>query len=162
MSLISPSLRLLRLLPAICSTVTLQFAIDEQLIFGTWVHPALRERANANLPPWWTLGGLRWRWVIIVGYLANYIFGVLNLLVARDQLEATGSTNWYTAGLFFSIAHMLFVRMALGKISAIEKDIPKGNVTNSMAAWLRMNWIRGWITDFPAWLCCIVAVVKAL
>lgn len=35
------TLRLLRLLPAITSTATLQFALDEHLIFGTWMDPSL-------------------------------------------------------------------------------------------------------------------------
>ncbi|KAK4228641.1 hypothetical protein QBC38DRAFT_454018 [Podospora fimiseda] len=40
------SLRLLRLLPAITSAGSLQFAIDEHLIFGTWMDPSLRQHAK--------------------------------------------------------------------------------------------------------------------
>lgn len=43
--------------------------------------------------------------------------------------------------------------MALGLIAAIENGVPKGNVVRSMEAWLKMNWVRGLITDLPAWLC---------
>jgi hypothetical protein len=162
MSLIPNSIRLLRLLPVISSTATLQFAVDEQLIFGTWMQPALHEHTNTTLPTWWTQGGLRWRWVIILGYPINYILGILNLLIARDELYAASATKWYVLGLTLSIAHMYFVKTALHCIGCIEKGVPKDNVVQSMGAWLRMNWIRGWITDFPAWLCFIVGALKVL
>ncbi|KAI0452048.1 hypothetical protein F5B21DRAFT_484946 [Xylaria acuta] len=158
MFLTPSSIRLLRLLPAISSSMTLMFALDEHLIFGTWVHPSIRRQANANLPAWWTKGGLRWRWVLIIFYPINYILGILNLLLSQDQL---GSTKWYILGLLFSFAHMLFVRKALGLIADIENDVPKGNVTHSMGAWLRMNWIRALTTDLPAWLCFVIAALKA-
>lgn len=50
MVVISSSVRLLHPLPALSSTAILMFALDEPLIFGTWMHPALHERANANPP----------------------------------------------------------------------------------------------------------------
>nr|A0A7L9EYL3.1 RecName: Full=Epoxidase xenD; AltName: Full=Xenoacremones biosynthesis cluster protein D; Flags: Precursor [Xenoacremonium sp. BF-2018a]QOJ72662.1 XenD [Xenoacremonium sp. BF-2018a] len=162
MSLIPSSIRLLRLLPALSSTSVLMFALDEHLIFGTWMHPTLRERANTTLPPWWTKGGLRWRWVIIIGYPLTYLLGILNLLVARDELQATGSTLWYTTGLLFSIAHMAYVGTALNWIANIENGMPKGNVTYSMGNWLKMNWTRALITDLPAWVCFITAALKVL
>ncbi|KAI3396961.1 hypothetical protein diail_11361 [Diaporthe ilicicola] len=159
MSLAASSVRPLQLLPAITSSATLMFALDEHLIFGTWVDISIRKQANATLPEWWTRGGLRWRWVLIIFYPLNYVLAGLNLLVAEDR---HGSTQWYKWGLLFSLAHMLFLKMALGHIANIENDVPKGNVTRSMAAWLRMNWIRALITDLPAWVCFIAAALKAL
>lgn len=161
MSATSP-IRLLRLLPALSSSMTLMFALDEHLIFGTWVHPSLRKQANTHLPSWWTQGGLRWRWVLIIIYPVNYIAGILNLLLVSDDSYKTGSRKWYMLGLGFSLAHMLFVRMALGLIADIENDVPRGNVTRSMAGWLRMNWIRALTTDLPAWVCFVTAALKAL
>lgn len=158
----STSLRLLRLLPAITSTATLQFVIDEHLIFGTWMDPSLRAHTNAALPAWWTRGGLRWQWVLIIGYPLNYIFGVLNLMVKYDQLRESGAATWYILGLMFSLAHMFYLKIALGRIAAIEKGTPKGNVTVSMGRWLKMNWVRGLITDLPAWVFWIVAALKAI
>ena len=178
----SSLLRLLRLLPALSSTATLMFALDEHLIFGTWTHPSLRARAaaNAHLPAWWTIGGLRWRWVIILGYPLNYTLGVLNLLASafsvsphhqqQQQLHlqeatATGSSRfkwWYALGLMFSVAHMLYARMALRLIADIENGVARGDVAVSMAGWLRMNWVRALTTDLPAWLCFVTAALKAL
>jgi len=181
----SSALRLLHLLPALSSTVTLMFALDEHLIFGTWMHPSLRARANTHLPAWWTRGGLRWRWVIILGYPVNYILGILNLLasvsppsrgVHHHQLlqEATtgggggggGSSSscksWYALGLMFSVAHMLYARMALRLIADVEDGVPRGNVTESLAGWLKMNWVRALTTDLPAWLCFVTAALKGM
>lgn len=158
----STSLRLLRLLPAITSTATLQFVIDEHLIFGTWMDPSLRTHANAALPAWWTRGGLRWQWVLIIGYPLNYLFGALNLMVEYDELRKSGAAMWYILGLMFSLAHMFYLKMALGRIAAIEKGTPKDNVTVSMGRWLRMNWVRGLVTDLPACFFWIVAALKAI
>ena len=159
---ISTGLKLLRLLPAITSTATLQFVIDEHLIFGTWMDPSLRQKANTTLPAWWTRGGLRWQWVLIIGYPLNYLFGILNLVTDYDQLQATGASTWYKMALIFSVAHMLYLKMALERIAAIEQGRPKDNVTVSMGRWLHMNWARGLITDLPAWVFWIVAAVKAM
>lgn len=159
MSLVEISLPLLRLSPALVSSMTLMFALDEHLIFGTWVQGPIRPLANSNLPAWWTRGGLRWQWVLIIFYPVNYLLGILNLLIPEHQY---GSTTWYAWGLFFSLAHMLFAPTALQRIAAIEKNVPKGNVVISMESWLRMNWIRAWTTDLPAWVCFIVAALKAL
>ncbi|KAL7929269.1 hypothetical protein V8C35DRAFT_315950 [Trichoderma chlorosporum] len=153
-------LRLLRLSPALCSSAVLMFALDEHLIFGTWVQPNIRKEANTHLPAWWVTGGRRWRWVLILFYPINYVLGSLNLYIDKDRNPE--STKWYVLGLGFSLAHMLFIQMALRLIAAIENDEPKGNVTRSMAGWLRMNWIRGLITDLPAWLCFINAALITL
>ncbi|KAI4937917.1 hypothetical protein J4E85_000354 [Alternaria conjuncta] len=151
MSLVEISLPLLRLSPALVSSMTLMFALDEHLIFGTWVQGPIRPLANSNLPAWWTRGGLRWQWVLIIFYPVNYLLGILNLLIPEHQY---GSTT--------CLAHMLFAPTALQRIAAIEKNVPKGNVVISMESWLRMNWIRAWTTDLPAWVCFIVAALKAL
>ena len=158
------------------------FALDEHLIFGTWMHPSLRACANTHLPAWWTRGGLRWRWVIILGYPVNYILGILNLLapvspvprgIHHHQLlqeAATGGgdsfssgvKSWYALGMMFSVAHMVYARMALRLIADIEKGVPRENVTKSMARWLKMNWVRALTTDLPAWFCFVMAALKGL
>jgi hypothetical protein len=47
-------------------------------------------------------------------------------------------------------------------LDEIEADVPKGNSTQSMAAWLRMNRVRALTTDLLAWFCFIVESLKAL
>jgi hypothetical protein len=139
------------------------FAVDEHIFLGTWMHPEFRDRANAHLPVWFQYWGRRGTWVIKLGYPANYIFGILNLLVARDQPRAAGSQNWYLLGLLFSIGHIaIYAKGALKLLAEIKNDIPKGNSTYSMGVWLKMNWVRALTTDLPAWLCFIVAALKTL
>lgn len=163
MSLISSSVRLLRLLPVLSSTVTLMFAVDEHIFLGTWMHPAFRDRANAHLPAWFYHWGRRGRWIIILGYQANYSLALLNILLYRGQLHAAGSEKWYWLGLMFSVGHIaIFARGALKLLAEIKGDVPKGNSTYSMGVWLTMNWIRALTTDLPAWVCFIVAALKTL
>ncbi|GAM83625.1 hypothetical protein ANO11243_016130 [Dothideomycetidae sp. 11243] len=157
------ALRLLRLLPVLSSTVTLMFAVDEHIFLGTWTRPAIRERANANLPAWFQHWGRRGRWVILLGYPVNYSLALLNLAIARNQLHVAGAAKWYAMGLLFSLGHIaVYGKRALGLLADIRNDVPKGNSTHSMAVWLKMNCIRAVTTDLPAWVCFIVAALKAL
>lgn len=163
MSLTSSSIRLLRLLPVLTSTITLQFALDEHIFLGTWMQPSFRSQANTHLPAWFTHWGRRGRWIIILGYPANYILAILNLLLSREQVLASGADKWYMLGLLFSAGHIaIFGKRAIKLLAEIKNDVPKGNSTYSMGVWLRMNWVRALVTDLPAWFCFIVAALKAL
>jgi len=156
-------LRVLRILPVLSTAITLQFAVDEHIFLGTWMHPSFRDRANTHLPAWFYNWGRRGRWIIILGYPANYILGILNLLIARDQLKAAGSEKWYWLGLLFSAGHIaIYAKGALKLLSDIKEDVPKGNSTYSMGVWLKMNWVRAVTTDMPAWVCFVVAALKTL
>ncbi|TVY89103.1 hypothetical protein LAWI1_G008380 [Lachnellula willkommii] len=150
MSAIETSVRVLRLLPVLSTTITLMFAVDEHIFLGTWMHPSF------------LLASPR-RWVIKLGYPSNYILGLLNLVVARDQLHTAGSRKWYVLGLLFSVGHVaIYARRALKLLAEIENDVPKGNSTYSMGIWLKMNWVRAVTTDLPALLCFVVAALKTL
>lgn len=163
MSATETALRMLRLLPVLTSTVTLMFAVDEHIFLGTWMHPAFRDRANAHLPAWFYHWGRRGRWIILLGYPANYLLAILNLAVARTQLFAMGAGKWYFLGLLFSLGHIaIYGKGALKLLAEIKADVPKGNSTYSMGVWLKMNWVRALTTDLPAWLCFIVGALKAL
>jgi len=163
MSAVETSIRVLHLLPVLTSSATLMYAVDEHIFLGTWMHPGFRDRANSHLPAWFDNWGRRGRWPIILGYPANYALGILNIVVARQYLDNTNAAKWYGLGLLFSVGHIaIFGRKAIGLLGDIKADRPKGNSTYSMGVWLRMNWIRAVTTDLPAWLCFIVAALKAL
>ncbi|KAF4634782.1 hypothetical protein G7Y89_g3307 [Cudoniella acicularis] len=163
MSLTANSLRVLRLLPVLTSTILLMFALDEHIFLGTWMEPTFRDRANAHLPVWFQHWGRRSRYVIILGYPGTYVLAVLNLIIGRNEMVAVGGDKWYWLGLMFSAAHIVFyARKALKLLAEIKADIPKGNPTYSMGVWLKMNWTRALLTDLPAWICFIVAALKTL
>jgi hypothetical protein len=157
------ALRLLRLLPVLSSSVSLMFAVDEHIFLGTWMHPEIRDQANAHLPAWFYRWNRRGRYPIILGYPITYLLGCLNLIVGRSELHAAGAAKWYGLGLLFSIGHIaIYGKRALRLLREIKADIPKGNSTYTMGVWLRMNWIRALTTDLPAWLSFIVAALKSL
>ncbi|TGO41635.1 hypothetical protein BHYA_0018g00060 [Botrytis hyacinthi] len=163
MSVTDTSLRVLRLLPVITSTAVLMFAVDEHIFLGTWMAPPFRERANMHLPSWFQLWGRRGRWVILLGYPGTYVLGMLNLLVARPQLKVAGAQKWYALGLLCSVGHIaIYGKRALKLLAEIKGDVPKGNSTCSMAAWLRMHRIRTCTTDVPALVFFVVGALKVL
>jgi hypothetical protein len=157
------ALRLLRLFPVLSSTVTLMFAVDEHIFLGTWTRPSIRDRANVHLPAWFQLWGRRGRWIILLGYPANYLSALFNLALARHELYAAGAANWYLLGLLFSLGHIaIYAKGALKLLADIRNDVPRGNSTHTMEAWLKMHWVRSLTTDLPAWICFIVAALKVL
>jgi hypothetical protein len=163
MSIINTSISILRLLPLLTSSWVLAFAYDEHIFLGTWTRPEYKQVANIHLPAWFQLWGRRGRWTILLGYPSNYLLAILNLLVARSNLYAIGATKWYALGLLFSFGHIaIFGKTAIGLLADIKNDRPKGNSTHSMEVWLKMNMIRAFTTDLPAWLCFAIAVVKGL
>ncbi|KAF7906307.1 hypothetical protein EAF00_000586 [Botryotinia globosa] len=125
------------------STAVLMFTVDEHIFLG--------------------ICPLRGRWVILLGYPGTCVLGVLNLLVARPQLKVAGAEKWYAMGLLFSVAHVaIFGKRALKLLAEIKGDVPKGNSTFSMAAWLRMHMVRTCTTDFPALVFFVVGALKVL
>ncbi|KAF7949817.1 uncharacterized protein EAE97_003326 [Botrytis byssoidea] len=163
MSIPDTSLRVLRLLPVITSTAVLMFAVDEHIFLGTWMAPTYRARANMHLPSWFQLWGRRGRWVILLGYPGTCVLGVLNLLIGRPQLKVVDAQKWYAMGLLFSVAHVaIFGKRALKLLAEIKEDVPEGNSTFSMAAWLRMHVVRTCTTDFPALVFFVVGALKVL
>jgi hypothetical protein len=163
MSIIYTSINILRLLPLLTSSWVLFFAYDEHIFLGTWTRPGYEQVTNVHLPKWFSLWGRRGRWAILLGYPSNYVLAILNLLVARENLYAIGATKWYALGLLFSFGHIaIFGKTALGLIADIKNERPKGNVAHSMKVWLKMNMIRAFITDLPAWICFVIAILKAM
>ncbi|KAF7928649.1 uncharacterized protein EAE98_005705 [Botrytis deweyae] len=163
MSVTDTSIRALRLLPVLTSTAVLMFAVDEHIFLGTWMAPTFRERANVHLPSWFQLWGRRGRWVILLGYPGTYVLGMLNLLVARPRLKVAGVEKWYAMGLLFSVAHIaIFGKRARKLLADIKGNVPRGNSTRSMGAWLRMHTIRTFMTDVPALVFFVVGALKAL
>lgn len=66
-------------------------------------------------------------------------------------------------GLLFSVGHIaIYAKRALKLLAEIKNDIPKGNSTYSMGAWLKMHTIRSFTTDLPALVCFVVGALKAL
>ena len=61
-----------------------------------------------------------------------------------------------------SLGHKIFAKKAIRLLAEIKNDIPKGNSTYSMGVWLKMNWTRALMTDFPVWVCFTVAALKSL
>jgi hypothetical protein len=163
MSIFTAALRLVRLFPVLSSTVTLMFGVDEHIFLGTWTRPSYREQANVNLASWFQLWGRRGRWVILLGYPANYLSALLNLILARDQLYAASATKWYLLGFLFSLGHIaIYAKRALKLLADIKNNVPRGNSVHSMEVWLELNWIRALTTDLPAWVCFIVAALRVL
>ena len=155
-------LNLLRLAPVLSSTAVLMYAHDEDLFYSCWVQPHYREKANALLPSWFTYNMKRALWVVLTGFSFSFVSGISNIYTSRLALLNSGASKWYWAGVSFTMAHFLFGRTALGLLSDIQEDRPKGNSTTSMEKWLRMHRVRTLAVDLPAWICFIVGFLRSL
>ncbi|WVF68266.1 hypothetical protein IAT40_003031 [Kwoniella sp. CBS 6097] len=123
---------LLRVVPLISSTLSLQWAVDEYQFLSSWMNPSYRPQADALLPAWFK-HGVTW---------------------------TSGAKPWYAAGVFFAFAHMFFGPKALGLLKKIREGEPAGKPTTSLATWLRMHSIRAFVADLPAVICFAIAAIS--
>jgi hypothetical protein len=154
-------LALLRLLPALNSTVILMFAFDEYLFLSRWMKPTYRAQANALLAPWfahWLSPAL---YVIVGTFCFSFAISLANIFTSREALQLTGAEKWYWYGFAFQVAHFLYAPPIMKLLKAISEDQPKGDVTSSMKKWLRIHLARSLTTDLPAWVFFIVAEVSS-
>ena len=63
--------------------------------------------------------------------------------------------------LLLSLGHVVLAPMPLKLLSAIKNDVPRGKNAYFMGAWLKINWIRAVLTNFPASIFFIVEVLRA-
>lgn len=154
-------LALLRLLPALNSTVILMFAFDEYLFLSRWTKPTYRAQANALLAPWfahWLSPAL---YVIVGTFSFSFALSLANIFTSRAALQAVGAEKWYWCGFAFQLSHFLYAPAIVPLLKAIPEDQPKGDVTSSMKRWLRIHLARSLTADLPAWVFFIVAKVAS-
>ncbi|CAK7201903.1 hypothetical protein SEUCBS139899_004618 [Sporothrix eucalyptigena] len=105
---------------------------------------------------------------ILVLYPLTWVVAGANLALGRASATAAGRTALipaarylYTAGLVFSIGHMVFGPRAkdlmetigaLGDKATVKRDDKEDNLT-LLQQWLRLHLTRTFVADVPGWLC---------
>lgn len=155
-------LALLRVSPLLTSTCSLWFAWDQHFFLHIFNRPEHRAKSNELLPSYFRIffrGGVT-RVLVLLSLTMSA--SVANLYAKRPSLEQRGSLGWYAAGASFAFAHLLFVPAIAPKVQAIAEDSSNGNSTEDLAAWLRINALRGLTVDVAAWASLVVAVTRSL
>ena len=157
---------LLRIIPLIFTTVNLCSAISCYHYLSQWTVPVYREKANALLPAWFT------NWIpgsaitIVTGFSLGIGGGVANLSMAESGPASlalgVGAQWWYRLALFFTIAHLLFAPWALELLDATADGKGEGGACRQLEKWLYMHVWRMAVSDVPAFVCCVIAVVEGL
>lgn len=154
-------LKLLRLIPVISSTASLQFAYDEYAFLSRWVQPQYREHADALLPAWFTSWGPWGTNVVFCSFALSLASGLANFATGWDVDEVILGRYWYLTGFSFAAAHLLvWGPQALKLLAMIRQGEPEGMATVSMGNWLEMHTRRSFLVDFPAVICFIVALMS--
>lgn len=154
---------LLRILPVLSTTSTLTFTFCEYLFLVPYTNYPNRLHGTVNeaLPPYvsrWFPPAFRY---ILVMYTFTWGVAVANLAVQMDGLSISGPSSgtnaaaWslYLVGLVFSIGHMAWGPKAKGLMDAIGKEEQNKESISIMKKWLRLNTVRGFLADVPAWAC---------
>lgn len=156
-------LTLLRLIPVISSTISLQFAYDEYAFLSRWVQPAYRAQADALLPTWFTSWGPWGTNVVFGSFTISIASGLANFVAGREVREAAVGRYWYAAGLGFAAAHLLvWGPTALKLLAKIRKGEPEGRATESMRDWLAMHLTRSILVDLPAVFCFVAGLMSVV
>ncbi|KAI1147409.1 hypothetical protein F4825DRAFT_150171 [Nemania diffusa] len=162
----------LRAAPLLAATSSLTFTVCEDMFIRPLVtyQPGLRSHANRILPTHgkWLWGGLS---IVFSMYPISIATAAVNLATKDSAVDITGpetrqrvAAAFYLAGLVFSVLHFPFGKRAMYLLWTIRNDKNDDNnvkADNSamMAAWLRVNAIRGLVADFPGWVCYLIAYV---
>lgn len=155
--------KLLRLIPVISSTISLQFAYDEYAFLSRWVQPAYRAEADALLPAWFTSWGPWGTNVVFGSFATSLASGLANFLAGRDVQGTAVGRYWYAAGVGFATAHLLvWGPTALKLLAMIRKGEPEGRTTVSMSKWLEMHRSRSFLVDLPAVVCFVAALLSVV
>ncbi|WVW80160.1 hypothetical protein I302_102137 [Kwoniella bestiolae CBS 10118] len=152
----------LRLIPMISSTVSLQWAIDEYQFLSSWLPPTDPQKANDLLPQWFRSWGPKSTMVLFTSFPFSAGAGFTNLYNLRNTpWTLDGAKTFYALGTALAFGHMVFGPKALGLLKKIRNGEPDGRPTESLGVWLKMHVFRTVVTDLPAVVCFLVAAVKA-
>jgi hypothetical protein len=156
-------IKLLRLLPVISSTISMQFAYDEYAFLSCWMDTSYTAQANTLLPPWFKNWGPWGTNVVFGSFGLSLASGMANFLTGRERPEAMVGRYWYAAGFVFAAAHLLvFGQKALKLLAMIRGGKPGGESTVSMGKWLEMHRLRSFVVDLPAMVCFVVAALSVM
>ncbi|WWD05704.1 hypothetical protein V865_003785 [Kwoniella europaea PYCC6329] len=153
---------ILRLVPIISSTVSLQWAVDEYQFLSSWQPHSYREQANDLLPRWFRTWGPKGTIILFSSFPWSAGAGLTNLYTLRNTpWRVGGAKMFYAFGVGLAFGHMIFGPKALGLLEKIRNGEPSGRPTETLAEWLKMHVFRTFVTDLPAVVCFLLAGVKA-
>ncbi|KAI1195672.1 hypothetical protein F5X97DRAFT_307367 [Nemania serpens] len=150
-----------RLVPVISSTSSLWYAWDQYEQMTLFRQAETRSLSNQLLPRYFPAffhrGAPR-----VLGLLASTAVscGVILRCSPAARVHGNGAYPWYAAGLCLAAAHLAWAPAILPLKDAIQQDAKDKN-TAHLEHWLRLHVWRSLTVDLGAWICCIVATVKA-
>lgn len=145
---------LLRLAPLITSTTTITYNLAHHIFFTAFLAPSHQKEANAFIPRWTEIWMPSAKWPIVVFYPLSLVLAASNIYTTT---ASGGAKAWYWAGLVFTFGHFLWAKKAIGLLIRIKDDGSKGKSTKDMREWVKMNIVRGLLTDLPAWMAFLMA-----
>ncbi|EXK26064.1 hypothetical protein FOMG_17343 [Fusarium oxysporum f. sp. melonis 26406] len=155
--------KLLRLLPAISSIVSLQFAYDEYAFLSCWTLRQYRVQANELLPLWFTNWGPWGTKVVFGSFTLSLASGIANAVTSWNGTGAQTVVLFYMAGTLFAAGHLLiFGPKALGLLARIRRNDANASSTASLELWLEMHLTRSLVVDLPAVVCFITGLLLAM
>ncbi|RYP00871.1 hypothetical protein DL763_000501 [Monosporascus cannonballus] len=174
---------LLRAAPVLFGTSSLTFTVTvcEAIFIRPLVEMArrdtkLRTHSNRVLP-----AHGRWLWcglgIVFSMYPLGIATAIINLATARIASSGEGggggmagsqriAAGFYAAGIGFSALHFIWGPRAIRLLGSIRRDENMDgdrtrDNTAAMEAWVRLNAVRGILTDFPQWVCYFIAFIAS-
>ncbi|KAK0639060.1 hypothetical protein B0T16DRAFT_338532 [Cercophora newfieldiana] len=153
----------LRLAPVITASATVTFVGNLQWIYELFTRAELAAKDKTFLPRWFNTAFWIGMPKVLGLVTASAIGAVLNIRSNPGDLKAKGAYAWYFYGAVLSAAHLLFIPAAVARTKEIAEDAKgDGQSVEEMKGWLRVNALRTLTVDTGAWICFVIATVKAL
>lgn len=144
-------------------------------LLGHFIHHQFPAGLSAILtlyPLTWVVTGAN----LALGHPASRLASLLGLSTVSGIALAPAARYFYTAGLVFSIGHMLFGPRALDLMETIGKLGDKANTETGKAdnldktqdnlsllqKWLTLHTTRSFTADIPGWLCFTAAFLLSV
>ena len=157
---------LLRVVPLISSTVSLQWAVDEYQFLSSWTDLSDASTAattgtgdsdiDRTLSGWFRLWGKKGTRVLMTSFPSSIGFGLANVLSLHNNplsLDITNARTLYALGSVFALGHMVYGRKALGLLKEIREGGEDKTSVKSLKDWLAMHTLRSFTTDTWAVVC---------
>ncbi|CRL24141.1 unnamed protein product [Penicillium camemberti] len=138
-------LKLLRVAPLLTTTSALLYAWDEHWYLSGFLLSEHKPETETILPSYFRRFFEQGVFIVAGLNTLTVSTSIANLLIDRPVLDRLRSSRWYWAGLGFTVCHFL--------------ESVSGKSTKDLQRWIDIHRIRVLVSDLPAWMSFLAAVL---
>ncbi|KAF2268643.1 hypothetical protein CC78DRAFT_612920 [Lojkania enalia] len=147
----------LQLAPLIASTCLLISNLDQVSVWSAWITPKIPfSIKGGSISPIWCK---TWFWIVFNYLLPIYIISLSSTAINIYYLTPSDAArSWFITSFIFTALHLVFAPRVNVEVKIIMNEKLDGRPNlKAIEEWLRLNRIRFWTTDIPAFVTTLIA-----